>query len=390
MEVKPGYKQTDVGVIPEEWDTQACAEVCVKIQDGTHFSPSIRGNDYLYVTSKNIGFGVLDISNADRIDTAQHKAIFKRCDVRPGDLLLTKDGANTGNAALNTLEEEFSLLSSVAMLRFDPKRHRAGYFLQQILSNPGQRRIKDAMVGNAITRLTLDNIRKLRFPVAPLPEECTIAEALSDADALIGALDRLIAKKRDLKQAAMQQLPTGKKRLPGFYAEWEVKRLDSFAPLQRGFDLPTTQLREGGYPVVYSNGVQNHHAKFMVKGPGVVTGRSGTIGNVHFVEQDFWPHNTALWVTDFKGNDPKFVFYLLTSIGLERFGTGSGVPTLNRNDVHEFRVSVPSSYTEQTAIAEVLSDMDAEIAALERRGDKTRALKQGMMQELLTGRTRLV
>jgi type I restriction enzyme S subunit len=114
--VKPGYKQTEVGVIPEEWDVQACAEVCVKIQDGTHFSPSIGGNEYLYVTSKNIGFGVLDVSSADRIDAAQHRAIYKRCDVRHGDLLLTKDGANTGNTALNTIEEEFSLLSSVAFL----------------------------------------------------------------------------------------------------------------------------------------------------------------------------------------------------------------------------------------------------------------------------------
>ena len=141
--------------------------------------------------------------------------------------------------------------------------------------------------------------------------------------------------------------------------------------------------------MVYSNGVQNYDATFMVKAPGVVTGRSGTIGNVHFVDQDFWPHNTTLWVTDFKGNDPKFVFYFLTSVGLERFGTGSGVPTLNRNDVHEYRVTVLSSLAEQTAIAEVLAEMDAELAALAQRRTKTRALKQAMMQELLTGKTRL-
>ena len=232
-----------------------------------------------------------------------------------------------------------------------------------------------------------------KFPIlipSSFLEQRAIAGTLDDVDALIGSLDQLIAKKRDLKQSAMQQLLTGQKRLPGFHCAWEVKRLDNFAPLQRGFDLPTSQIQKGDYPVVYSNGVQNHHLQFMVKGPGVVTGRSGTIGNVHFVEQDYWPHNTALWVTDFKDNDRKFVFYLLTSLGLERFGTGSGVPTLNRNDVHEFRVSVPTLSAEQTAIAEVLSDMDAELAALEHRREKTRALKKGMMQELLTGRTRLV
>jgi type I restriction enzyme S subunit len=127
----------------------------------------------------------------------------------------------------------------------------------------------------------------------------------------------------------------------------------------------------------------------MVKGPGVVTGRSGTIGKVHFIEEDFWPHNTSLWVTSFKNNWPRFIFYLLTKLGLEKLGTGSGVPTLNRNDVHAQNVRIPPSTEEQTAIAAVLSDMDAEIAALEARRDKTRLLKPGMMQELLTGKTRL-
>jgi type I restriction enzyme S subunit len=141
---------------------------------------------------------------------------------------------------------------------------------------------------------------------------------------------------------------------------------------------------------VYSNGILNLHSDWQVAGPGVVTGRSGTIGKVTFVERNYWPHNTALWVTSFKGNSPKFIFYLYTRIGFERFATGSGVPTLNRNDVHSFEVLIPPTTAEQTAIAAVLTDMDAELAALDRRLVKTRALKQGMMQELLTGRIRLI
>jgi len=223
-----------------------------------------------------------------------------------------------------------------------------------------------------------------------IKEQRAIATALSDVDGLLGGLDRLIAKKRDLKQAAMQQLLTGLTRLPGFHGEWKVMRLGDVAPLQRGFDLPNPQLKSGPYPVVYSNGIMNHHAAFQVKGPGVVTGRSGTIGKVTFVEDDYWPHNTTLWVTSFKGNNPKFIFYLYTRLGLERFASGSGVPTLNRNDAHSYQVLIPPTKDEQTAIASVLSEMDAELAAVERRREKTRALKQAMMQELLTGRTRLV
>src|SRR5882724_3902709 len=217
MDVKAGYKQTDIGVIPVDWGTISLFDACSKIQDGTHFSPRVGGNDYLYITSKNIRFGFLDLSTASRIDAAQHRAIYRRCDVKKGDLLLTKDGANTGNAALNILDEEFSLLSSVALLRFDEKRHLAAYFLQEILTSPGQRQIQDAMAGNAITRLTLEKINKLRFPAPPTKaEEEALAQALSDADALIESLAQLLAKKRHVKQGAMQELLAGKKRLPGF------------------------------------------------------------------------------------------------------------------------------------------------------------------------------
>jgi type I restriction enzyme S subunit len=169
-----------------------------------------------------------------------------------------------------------------------------------------------------------------------------------------------------------------------------ARQIGSFAPLQRGFDLPSRARRPGPHPVVYSNGILNFHNEYRVKGPGVVTGRSGTIGAVTFIEQDYWPHNTALWVTNFNSSDPKFVFYLFQHIGLERFATGSGVPTLNRNDVHSFEVLVPPSVNEQAMIAAVLADMDADINGLESRLTKAHALKQAMAQALLTGRIRLV
>jgi type I restriction enzyme S subunit len=170
--------------------------------------------------------------------------------------------------------------------------------------------------------------------------------------------------------------------------DWEVNRLQDLAPLQRGFDLPNAMLKKGSYPVAYSNGVLNYHNDFRARGPGVVTGRSGTIGKVNYIEEDYWPHNTALWVTDFKGNDPKFVYYLYSSIGLDRFGTGSGVPTLNRNDVHAFSVALPPLH-EQRTIAAALSDVDALISALDELIAKKRAVKTAAMQQLLTGKQRL-
>ncbi|EAZ83048.1 restriction endonuclease subunit S [Algoriphagus machipongonensis] len=165
--------------------------------------------------------------------------------------------------------------------------------------------------------------------------------------------------------------------------DWVEKPLKQIAPLQRGFDLPSTHLASGKYPVVYSNGIGNYHNKYMVKAPGIVTGRSGTIGKVMYLGKDFWPHNTSLWVTNFHGNDTKFIYYLYLFIGLERFSTGSGVPTLNRNDVHDFRVSLPP-FHEQQGIAQVLSDTDKLIKFLEKKIEKKKLIKKGVMQALLT------
>lgn len=162
--------------------------------------------------------------------------------------------------------------------------------------------------------------------------------------------------------------------------DWVVKKIENIAPLQRGFDLPANELKNGNYPVVYSNGINNYHCIFKVKAPGVVTGRSGTIGKVTFVEKDYFPHNTSLWVTNFKGNDPKFIYYLYLKIKLERFGTGSGVPTLNRNDVHSVKIPLPP-LPEQQAIASALSDVDALITALELLITKMRNIKKGAMQQ---------
>lgn len=170
--------------------------------------------------------------------------------------------------------------------------------------------------------------------------------------------------------------------------EWCLKTLKTIAPLQRGFDLPYSKMKDGKYPVVFSNGIGAYHSQYMVKGPGVVTGRSGTIGKIHYVDNNYWPHNTALWVTSFCGNYPKYIFYLFNTINWELYNSGSGVPTLNRNDVHDLKCAIPS-FEEQKRIAEVLSDVDSMISSLEKLIAKKKAIKQGAMQELLTGKKRL-
>lgn len=202
----PGYS----GVMRE----RRLADVSLKIQDGTHFSPKPGGSDFKYVTSKNIGQGELKLDNVETISRSEHEKIYARCDTRFGDLLLTKDGANTGNVALNKFREEISLLSSVAFIRCDQTAASEGYLMYYMLSHRGRQQIADAMAGNAITRLTLQKIRNLVVPMPPADEQRAIARTLGQVDEEIAVIRKRLGKARAIKSGMMQQLLTGRTRLP--------------------------------------------------------------------------------------------------------------------------------------------------------------------------------
>ena len=172
-------------------------------------------------------------------------------------------------------------------------------------------------------------------------------------------------------------------RFPEFQGEWISKTIGDIAPLQRGFDLPTGQICNGKIPVVYSNGIMNHHSSYKCVAPGLVTGRSGTIGKFTYIEDGYyWPHNTSLWVTDFHDNNPKFIYYLYQTIHIEQYSTGSGVPTLNRNNVHRHKTFIPK-LKEQNKIAAFLSLLDERISTQSKIIDKLQSLIKGLRVRLI-------
>ena len=141
---------------------------------------------------------------------------------------------------------------------------------------------------------------------------------------------------------------------------WTTKRLGDFFTFQRGHDLLAKDRNEGNIPVISSSGVTGYHDRFKAKAPGVIIGRKGTLGTVHYSPIDYWPHDTTLWITNFKENSPKFIYYFLQLLHLEKYDTGSSNPTLNRNHVHEIIITLPI-LAEQDKIAAVLSALDAKI-----------------------------
>src|SRR6266571_9531128 len=170
---------------------------------------------------------------------------------------------------------------------------------------------------------------------------------------------------------------------------WQYMKLVDFVKLQRGHDLPEHERELGKVPVMGSFGITGYHNVAKVKGPGVTVGRSGaSIGVVCYTPNDYWPLNTALYVTDFHGNDERFAYYFLKTLNLTDYNSGSAQPSLNRNYIHPMLIKIPP-LPEQQAIAAVLSDVDALIASLDTIIGKKRDIKQATMQQLLTGKTRL-
>lgn len=209
------FKKSSLGLIPKEWEVKTFGNVCEKLLDGTHFSPKSKHGPFKYITSKNIRNDGLDLGNISYVSEEEHKEIFKRCPVRFGDILLTKDGAGTGTCCKNTLSEEFSLLSSVAVLRTNPEKFSGEYLLQFIKSPIGQKEIQDAISGQAITRITLEKIRSFKIISPLLDEQNAIAKILNSLDDIINQNNKLIAQKELLKKMADAKFVDGKKE-----AEW--------------------------------------------------------------------------------------------------------------------------------------------------------------------------
>jgi type I restriction enzyme S subunit len=207
------FKDSPLGMIPREWVIQELGKAAPKIQDGTHFSPKTTRGPFRYLTSKNIRFGYVDLSDCGWISKKEHEAIYSRCDVRYGDVLLTKDGANTGNAAINNLNEPVSLLSSVAFIRCDDRTLHSEYVFHYLLSPGCQQRIKDLMSGNAITRLTLERIKSFVIPVPDIKEQLKIIEPLNSHDARIRIEEQYRDKLKLQKKGLMHDLLTGKVRV---------------------------------------------------------------------------------------------------------------------------------------------------------------------------------
>lgn len=427
MEVKAGYKQTEVGVIPEDWDNDFIGNKTIKI--GSGITPT--GGERVYkkegrpfLRSQNVGWGSLIMEDIAFIDDETHEA-FKATEIELADVFLNITGASIGRSAVADIRVIGGNVNQHVCIIRTKKEQLAPYFLNYfLLSSPGQRQINSFQAGGNRQGLNYGQIRSFLIPIPTFLEQHAIVEALLDVDALFIKLEQLIAKKRDIRQAATQEFLTGKKRLPRFSGEWECTTFEDLADKRLpwsitggpfGSSLKAEDYTPQGVRIIQLQNIgdgyfSDDYAIYtseqkadellncnIYPGDIILSKMGDPVARACFVpEKDkryLMASDGIRLAVDKTRFDKRFVHAYINSALFRKkameASTGSTRQRIGLEDLRRLPFSAPP-LPEQTAIAAVLSDMDAEIAALEAQRDKTRALKQGMMQELLTGRIRLV
>lgn len=411
MELRQEYKQTEVGVIPEDWEVRPCSELSERITVGIVIRPTQYYVRHGIPALRSANIREDGITDTDLVFISEaSNVLLAKSQTRMGDVLTVRTGypgtsavVRPHHAGCNCIDILITTPSADLDSEYLAVWVNSSFGKEQVLRNQG---------GLAQKHFNVGDMRNLLVARPPIAEQRAIATALSDVDVLLVGLDRLIAKKRDLKQAAMQQLLTGQTRLPGFSGAWEVKRLgdvvDTDPEVLSGdtrreltFKYIALENVDRGVLRGYSDqqfatAPSRARRKLRLDDVLVSTVRPNLQSHLLFRgEGSDWVCSTGFCVVRCRANvtHPAYVFFHLfahpVSRQIEALLTGSNYPAINSGDVRTLEIPLPD-FVEQTAIAAVLSDLDAELTALEASRDKTRNIKQAMMQQLLTGKTRLV
>jgi type I restriction enzyme S subunit len=417
MGVKPGYKRTEVGVIPEEWEVKPMGELG-QVRTGP-FGTLLKADEYAgtdgvpLVSVGEIGEGSFRVTDKTPRVPAKVVRRLPQYVLKTGDIVFGRKGAVDRSALVGPSQHGWFLGSDGISLRLNDACNPS-YVAWQFQRPEVRAWLIQNAVGTTMASLNQKMLAGVTVPWAPRTEQQAIATALSDVDALLTQLDRLIAKKRDIKQAAMRQLLTGKTRLPGFDGEWKAKRLGDLGEFLKGSGVTRDQSNSGDLPCIRYGEIYTSHndvvrafqsfishsvaatALRLRKSDILFAGSGETkeeIGKCVAFVDDFEAYAGGdIVVLRPRSADAVFIGYALNAPAVAKQkasrGQGDAVVHISAAALADIEVALPE-VAEQTAIATLLSDLDAELTALEARRDKTHALKQGMMQELLTGRTRL-
>lgn len=368
-----GYKSTEVGLIPEDWDIKELSSI-LKFGSGQDYKHLQKGDIPVYGTGGIMTYVNSFLYNGDSVGIGRKGTIDK-------PIFLT--------GGFWTVDTLFYTTDFLDVL---PK-----FIYFKFLTIPW----KEFNEASGVPSLNKNTIGKIKIPLPPtLTEQKAIATALSDVDALIFSLEKLIAKKKSIKQGAMQQLLTpphkGGKRLPGFSGEWTYEPINDFASITTGASDTQDRIEDGIYPFFVRSQKVEKINKFSFDGEAILTSGDGVgVGKIfHYINGKFDFHQRVYCIHGFRENvDGKYFFNQFSNHFFDRvmsMTAKSSVDSVRREMIADMKIYLPPTRKEQTTIAHILSDMDLEMESLENKKVKYQEIKQGIMQELLTGKTRLL
>ncbi|MCX6068215.1 MAG: restriction endonuclease subunit S [Chloroflexi bacterium] len=399
MELKKGYKLTATGIIPDEWESTTVRLIASPIRNAIVGGPF--GSDLVFDDYVNDGVPVIRGQNmGDQwvkgpfVFVTKEKASALAANwARPDDLVFTQRGTMGQVCIVPKDPYEYYLISQSQMkVTLNLTIAHSAFFHYLFNSNEMQRYIQQSTIQTSLPHINLSILRDIPIPRPPIHEQHAIALALSNVDALLAGLDALIAKKHLIKQGAMQELLTGKRRLPGFGGKWKVCPLGEKIEIKKGQLITENNAIKGSIPVIAGGKhPAYYHNQSNRTGKTITISASGAnAGFVAFFDIPIFASDCST-IGESTEYSIEFVYQqlLLDQQKIYKLQTGGAQPHIHSSDLSPIEFCFPL-YDEQKTIAEILNDMDAEINALEQRREKTHLLKQGLMQELLTGRIRLV
>lgn len=420
VEMKSGYKMTEVGVIPEDWEVCELKNHLVLLTDydaNGSFADmasnvvTTTGNGYAWYVRATDLEQQSSLSEVKYVDEKSYR-FLRKSTLYGGEVLLAKRGEIGKVYYFQMKTKRATLAPNLYLLKL--KDTINSYFLFSLFKSTfGQNLLKSINASTSLGAIYKDDVKGLNILIPPFEEQASIATALSDVDSLISALTKKIEKKKAIKQGLMQQLLTGKKRLPGFNDKWKSMLLGDIAEVKDGTHQTPKYVKSGGKPFYSVENVtaddfknvkhislEEHKAltsNYRIEKGDVLMTRIGSIGCCKYVDWDvdasFYVSLALLKINE--KYDSKFLSYLSNIKSFkEEVMLNSlvfAIPQkINLGNISLIKVYIPTSKAEQTAISNILSDCDSEIAALEEKRDKYKEIKQGMMQQLLTGKIRLI
>lgn len=389
-------------------------ELCSLIADCPHSTPVWTSSGYIVIRNQNIKKGRLDLSAPSFTDAAHFSHRIRRAKPAAGDIIFTRE-APMGEVCMIPAGIECCVGQRQVLLRPNPAEVDGRYLLYALQSPGVQHEIGwSEGTGSTVSNVRIPVLEALRIPAPPIETQRAIGQVLGALDERIDLLREANATLESIAAAyfkswfidfdpvhakAEGREPEGMSAdiaalFPSEFVDselgeiprgWGIGRLDDLLVLQRGFDLPATQRVPGKFPVLAASGPSGTHNVCMANGPGVTTGRSGVIGKVFYVHEDYWPLNTSLWVKEFKSAPPTYAFRLLKHIDLAGFNSGSAVPTLNRNHIHSLPVVLPPKPL-VAAYDSIATDMLRRNKCLDDQADCLANLRDALLPELLAGR----